>query len=41
MKTRHRKLVLDINRCASALIACISYAQFQVESETYTALLCG
>ena len=38
-KTRHRKLVLDINRCAAVLLACNSYDQFQIESLAYSALL--
>ena len=38
IKTQHRKLVLDINRCAAALLACNSYDQFQTESLTYGAL---
>ena len=37
IKARHRKLVLDINRCAAALLACNSYDQLQTESLTYSA----
>ena len=38
IKTQHRKLVLDINRCAAALLACNSYDQFPTESLAYSAL---
>ena len=38
IKTRHRKLVLDINRCAAALLACNSYEQYQTELLAYSTL---